>query len=285
MELGEKNGYRNAQVSVIAPTGTIGLIMDCDTTGIEPDFALVKFKKLAGGGYFKIINRSVPLSLQNLGYTSDQIREIQNCIVGTGTFENAPCIHTARLKELGFTDAKINDLEKNLPSAFDIEYVLNRFGLGDDFIIQRLGIPKETLEKPSFNLLKHLGFSQDEIQAANEVICGSMTIEGAPHLKEEHLPVFDCANKCGKKGVRFIPYKAHLNIMAAAQPFISGAISKTINMDHEASIQDIKDAYMLSWRLMLKANAIYRDGSKLSQPLSAEGESIFQGYRRGFYII
>ena len=276
LELGKKHGYRNAQVSVIAPTGTIGLIMDCDTTGIEPDFALVKFKKLAGGGYFKIINRSVPLALQNLGYTSEQIREIQNYVVGTGTFENTPYINTVRLKEFGFTDDKISELEKSLSSAFDITYVLNRFNLGDDFIIQRLGITKKILEEASFNLLKYLGFSQDEIQAANEVICGSMTIEGSPHIKEEHLPVFDCANKCGKKGIRFIPYKAHLNIMAAAQPFISGAISKTINMNHEASIQDIKDTYLFSWKLMLKANAIYRDGSKLSQPLSAEGESIFK---------
>ena len=274
LKLGEQYGYRNAQVSVIAPTGTIGLIMDCDTTGIEPDFALVKFKKLAGGGYFKIINRSIPLALDRLGYTSSQIQEIQAYIVGVGSLKDAPILNTQSLIQLGFTEDIINKLESSLSMAFDLNYVFNRFVIGDTFLIEKLGVPKETLNQPSFNVLGFLGFTQEKIAIANDYTCGSMTIEGAPHIKEEHLAVFDCANKCGKKGRRYIPYRAHLNIMAAAQPFISGAISKTINMNYSATINDVKNAYMASWKLMIKANAIYRDGSKLSQPLSSEGESL-----------
>ncbi len=274
LALGQKYGYRNAQVSVIAPTGTIGLLMDCDTTGIEPDFSLVKFKKLAGGGYFKIINRSIPLALNRLGYNSSQIQEIQNYIVGTGSFVNVPIINTKVLMELHFTKDIIDKLESSLLTAFDLNYVFNRFVIGDKFLTEKLDISKEELNNPSFNILKFLGFTKEEIMIASERICGSMTIEGAPHIKEEHLSIFDCANKCGKNGKRFIPYLAHLNIMAAAQPFISGAISKTINMNHDATIKDIKDTYLSSWKLMLKANAIYRDGSKLSQPLSSEGESL-----------
>lgn len=275
LELGEKYGYRNAQTTVIAPTGTIGLVMDCDTTGIEPDFALVKFKKLAGGGYFRIINRSVPIALKNLGYSKDQIKKIVEYAVGTATFKDAPYINTESLKKRGFTDEVLENLERNLPTAFDLTYVFNRYLLGDAFLENTLKIPKEVYEKPDFNLLRHLGFSHEEIEKASEVICGTMMLEGAPYLKEEHLPVFDCANKCGKKGQRFIPYQAHLYIMASAQPFISGAISKTINMPHEATIEDVKNVYLTSWKLMLKANALYRDGSKLSQPLSTVGESIF----------
>ncbi len=274
LELGEQYGYRNAQVSVIAPTGTIGLIMDCDTTGIEPDFALVKFKKLAGGGYFKIINRSVPLALDRMGYTSSQIQEIQNYIVGIGSLEGAPILNKESLMRLRFTDKIINKLESSLPMAFDLNYVFNRFIIGDKFLTEELGIPEENLNQASFDILNFLGFTKEEVAIANDFICGSMTIEGAPHIKEEHLVVFDCANKCGRKGKRYIPYEAHLNIMAAAQPFISGAISKTINMNYNATVDDVKDAYMASWKLMIKANAIYRDGSKLSQPLSSEGESL-----------
>ena len=276
LKMGEKYGYRNAQVSVIAPTGTIGLLMDCDTTGIEPDFALVKFKKLAGGGYFKIINRSVPLTLAKRGYTPSQIQDIQNYIAGVGSLKDAPVINTEKLSDMGFTTEIVEKLESSLPMAFDLNYVFNRFTIGDEFLIQGLGISKEELDSPSFQLLTFLGFTDSEIALASEYVCGSMTIEGAPHIQEEHLSIFDCANKCGRKGKRYIPYKAHLNIMASAQPFISGAISKTINMNYNASVEDVKNAYMSSWKLMLKANAIYRDGSKLSQPLSAEGESLLQ---------
>ncbi len=275
LSFGEQYGYRNAQTTVIAPTGTIGLVMDCDTTGIEPDFALVKFKKLAGGGYFKIINKSVPLALKNIGYSKDQIQKIVEYVVGTGHFKDAPYINTESLKLRGFTDEILETLERNLVTAFDLTYIFNRYSVGDAFLENNLKIPREVFEKPDFNLLKHLGFEPKEIDAASEVICGTMMIEGAPFLREEHLSIFDCANKCGKRGQRYIPYSAHLYVMAAAQPFISGAISKTINMPHEATVEDVKNAYLTSWKLMLKANALYRDGSKLSQPLSAIGESLF----------
>ncbi|MES0491330.1 MAG: vitamin B12-dependent ribonucleotide reductase [Leptospirales bacterium] len=276
-ELGEKNGFRNAQTTAIAPTGTIGLIMDCDTTGIEPDFALVKFKKLAGGGYFKIVNKSVSGALQNLGYNSGEIKLIQEYLVGTGTFEGSPYINNETLKERGFTDAVIQKMEKNIPTAFDLNYVFNTGLLGEDFLINNLAVEKEILEQPYFNLLLHLGFTQEQIDIASETLCGTMTIEGAPGIKEEHLSVFDCASKCGKKGQRYIPYEAHIHVMAAAQPFVSGAISKTINMPHDVSVEDVKSVYLTSWKLMLKSTTIYRDGSKLSQPLSALGENIFHG--------
>ncbi len=275
LEEGQKYGYRNAQVSVIAPTGTIGLLMDCDTTGIEPDFSLVKFKKLAGGGYFKIINHSVPLALHKLGYEPKQIQDIQNYIIGTASFHGAPHINYEILGLLGFTDKIMENLERSLASAFDLYYVFNRWTVGDKFLLEDLELSPELLEDPEFNLLDYLGFNEKQVKEASEYICGVMTIEDAPHLHKEHLPIFDCANKCGKKGKRFIPYQAHLQIMAAAQPFISGAISKTINMENNVKVEDIKNAYLSSWKLMLKANAIYRDGSKLSQPLSAEAESIF----------
>jgi len=275
--LGEKYGYRNAQTTVIAPTGTIGLVMDCDTTGIEPDFALVKFKKLAGGGYFKIINKSVPQALEHLGYSKEQIGKIIEYVIGSASLANAPHVNRDNLKLRGFTDEVLDTIEDALPTAFDINYVFNRYLIGDAFLTGTLKIPKEILDKPDFNLLQHLGFTAEQVMMANEAICGTMMIEGAPYLKEEHLPVFDCANKCGRRGKRFIPYQAHLNVMAAAQPFISGAISKTINMPYEATVEDVKQAYMASWKLMLKANALYRDGSKLSQPLSTVGENIFEG--------
>jgi ribonucleoside-diphosphate reductase alpha chain len=267
--MGEKHGYRNAQVTVIAPTGTIGLVMDCDTTGIEPDFALVKFKKLAGGGYFKIINQSVPLALKNLGYTESQIEDIVKYAKGTGTLNGCKSISHERLRNVGFTDEKIASIEASLPTAFEIKFAFNHWTLGEDFCKDFLGMTDEQLNDFNFDFLKHLGFTKKEIEEANDYVCGTMTVEGAPHLKDEHLPVFDCANRCGKKGTRFISASGHIKMMAAAQPFISGAISKTINLPNEATVEDFKEAYQLSWELMTKANALYRDGSKLSQPLNS----------------
>jgi ribonucleoside-diphosphate reductase alpha chain len=269
LELGEKHGYRNAQVTVIAPTGTIGLVMDCDTTGVEPDFALVKFKKLAGGGYFKIINASIPPALARLGYTPRQTDDIVRYCRGTGTLIGCPHMNPAALKAKGFTDEVLKRIESLLPGAFELGFVFNRFTIGDDVCNNALGLKTEQLEAPHFDLLSALGFSKEQVAEANAYVCGTMTIEGAPHLKEEHYPVFDCANKCGKFGKRFLSTESHIRMMAAAQPFISGAISKTINMPHEATIDDVKNAYLLSWQLMLKANALYRDGSKLSQPLNS----------------
>jgi ribonucleoside-diphosphate reductase alpha chain len=269
LALGEKHGYRNAQSTVIAPTGTIGLVMDCDTTGIEPDFALVKFKKLAGGGYFKIINRSVPAALELLGYSSSQIEEVISHAVGHGTLGNAAGINHTSLLGHGFSQIEIDKIEAALPSAFDIRFVFNQWTLGEEFCTKTLGIPASKLNDPSFDLLRHLGFSRKDIEAANDHVCGTMTLEGAPHLKEEHYHVFDCANPCGKKGKRFLSVNSHIDMMAAAQSFISGAISKTINMPNSASIEDCLAAYERSWSKGIKANALYRDGSKLSQPLAA----------------
>ncbi|MGA1181181.1 MAG: vitamin B12-dependent ribonucleotide reductase, partial [Marivivens sp.] len=269
LALGEKHGYRNAQTSVIAPTGTIGLVMDCDTTGIEPDFALVKFKKLAGGGYFKIINQSVPAALEALGYGSAQIEEIIAYAVGHGSLGQAPAINHTSLIGHGFGQAELDKIESALKTAFDIKFVFNQWTLGEEFCQKTLGIPAEKLNDPTFNLLQHLGFSRKEIEAANDHVCGTMTLEGAPFLKDEHLNVFDCANPCGKKGKRFLSVDSHITMMAAAQSFISGAISKTINMPNDATIEDCQKAYELSWSLGIKANALYRDGSKLSQPLAA----------------
>ncbi len=268
LELGTKYGYRNAQVTVIAPTGTIGLVMDCDTTGVEPDFSLVKFKKLAGGGYFKIINQSIPHALKKLGYNQDQINEIVKYAKGSGSLEGCPYINPETLKAKGFTDALIDKIEKALPSAFDLSFVFNSFTVGKTFMIEKLGIDKDDIEDFNFNLLSELGFSKQEIASANDYVCGTMTIEGAPFLDVKHYPIFDCANKCGKKGTRFIRASAHIKMMAAAQPFISGAISKTINLPNNANVENIKKAYMESWKLGIKANALYRDGSKLSQPLN-----------------
>ena len=270
LALGEKHGYRNAQVSVVAPTGTIGLVMDCDTTGIEPDFALVKFKKLAGGGYFKIINRAVPEALRALGYRESEIAEIEAYAVGHASLRQAPGINHASLRARGFTDEKLEALEKTLAGAFDIKFVFNKWALGADFLTQTLNVPVAKLEDPAFDVLAHMGFSRAEIDAANIHVCGAMTVEGAPHLKLEHYPVFDCANPCGRTGKRYLSVDSHIRMMAASQPFISGAISKTINMPNDATVEDCKEAYLLSWRLALKANALYRDGSKLSQPLNSQ---------------
>jgi len=268
LELGEKHGYRNAQVTVIAPTGTIGLVMDCDTTGIEPDFAIIKYKKLSGGGYFKIVNQSVRKALVKLNYTEKQIEEIEKYSKGHGTLAGCPAINKKSLTAKGFTEEKIEAIEKQLDDVFDITFAFNKWSLGEDFL-KEIGISAELYNAPGFNLLRELGFSDADIDAANDYICGTMMLEGAPHLKDYHLPIFDCANKCGKKGQRYIDYMAHVRIMAAAQPFISGAISKTVNMPATASVAEVGEVYMKSWKYMIKANALYRDGSKLSQPLNS----------------
>jgi ribonucleoside-diphosphate reductase alpha chain len=271
VELGEKYGYRNAQSTVIAPTGTIGLVMDCDTTGVEPDFALVKFKKLSGGGYFKIINQSVPVALKNLGYNEKEVDGIIKYAVGSGTFAGAPHINHQSLSEKGFIAEEIAKLDKAVASAFEIGFVFNVYALGEE-CLQRLGFKPEQYYNFEWSLLEALGYTDEQIEAANDYVCGTMTVEGAPLLKEEHLAVFDCANKCGKKGERYIHAHGHIRMMAAAQPFISGAISKTINLPHEAVVEEIADSYLLSWKLGLKACALYRDGSKLSQPLSNKSD-------------
>ena len=267
VQWGEEWGYRNAQATVIAPTGTIGLVMDCDTTGIEPDFALVKFKKLSGGGYFKIINQAIPLALENLGYKQHEIQAIVDYAKGKASLKGAPHINHETLKSKGFSEKDLAKLEDAVRGAFEIEFAFNVWTLGEE-TLQRLGFSSEEYQKQGFNLLKALGFSRKEIDEANLYICGTMTVEGAPHLKDEHLPVFDCANRCGKTGQRFIHAHGHIRMMAAAQPFISGAISKTINLPNEATEEEMKECYELSWKLGLKANALYRDGCKLSQPLS-----------------
>jgi ribonucleoside-diphosphate reductase alpha chain len=269
LSLGEAHGYRNAQTTLLAPTGTIGLVMDCDTTGIEPDFALVKFKKLAGGGYFKIINRAVPEALRTLGYSESQIAEIEAYAVGHGSITQAPAINHSTLRSKGFDDAMLAKIDASVKAAFDIKFVFNRWTLGDE-ALAKLGVPADKLADPAFELLPFLGFSKKDIEAANIHVCGAMTLEGAPFLKTEHYPVFDCANPCGRIGKRYLSVTSHILMMAAAQPFLSGAISKTINMPNEATVEDCKEAYLLSWRLALKANALYRDGSKLSQPLNSQ---------------
>lgn len=269
LELGQKNGYRNAQATVIAPTGTIGLVMDCDTTGIEPDFAIVKFKKLAGGGYFKIINQVVPEALKNLGYTESQTNEIINYAVGHGTLVGSTAINHESLESKGFGPDEIKLVETAVANAFDIKFAFNKWSLGEEFCTKTLGFTNEQLNDVSFDMLVALGFSKSDIEATNTFVCGAMTLEGAPHIKEAHLSVFDCANICGRIGKRFLSAESHIHMMAAAQPFISGAISKTINMPNSATVDDCANAYMLSWKLAIKANALYRDGSKLSQPLAS----------------
>ncbi|HMT74914.1 MAG TPA: vitamin B12-dependent ribonucleotide reductase [Chitinophagaceae bacterium] len=271
VELGEKYGYRNAQATVIAPTGTIGLVMDCDTTGVEPDFALVKFKKLSGGGYFKIINQSVPTALKNLGYSETESEKIIKYATGAATFAGAPYINHQSLSEKGFIADEIKRLDAAALTAFEVGFIFNKYTLGEE-CLQRLGFTSEQYNDFEWSLLEALGFTDEQIEAANDYVCGTMMLEGAPGLKEEHLPVFDCANKCGAKGQRYIHAHGHIRMMGATQPFISGAISKTINLPHEAKVEEIADAYYLSWKLGLKANALYRDGSKLSQPLSNKSD-------------
>ena len=273
LELGKKHGYRNSQVTVLAPTGTIGLLMDCDTTGVEPDFALVKFKKLAGGGYFKIVNQSVPAALRNLSYSETQIEEILRYVLGTMSFDSKSPVHCSLnrdfLKSKGLMDSEVSRIEKTLPGTFELSSAFSRYTLGDD-LLKRLGIAAVEFEKPSFNFLRSIGLSDAQLAEANELICGTMTVEGSPHLKEEHLAVFDCANRCGAKGKRFIAPMGHVRMMAAAQPFLSGAISKTVNLPHETTVEEIQEIYYQGWKMGLKAIALYRDGCKLSQPLSSK---------------
>jgi ribonucleoside-diphosphate reductase alpha chain len=272
VSLGERYGYRNAQATVLAPTGTIGLLMDCDTTGIEPDFALVKFKKLAGGGYFKIVNQSVPHALRNLGYTEAQVADIVAYVCGTNTFTQAPHVSRKVLQDKGLTDDDIERAEQKLRSVFDVGMALSPAVIGEEAYQRRLGIPKEVYGKPGFNLLKHWGYTNAQIDELNNVVVGRMTVEGAPHLKAEHLPVFDCANRCGKQGQRSLAPMAHVLMMGAAQPFLSGAISKTVNLPQEATVEDVQDVYYQGWKQGLKAVALYRDGSKASQPLSTDSD-------------
>ncbi len=271
LEMGERYGFRNAQTTLLAPTGTIGLLMDCATTGVEPDFALVKFKKLAGGGYFKIVNESVPVALRVLGYSESQINDIINYLRGHATLKNAPGINHETLQQKGLTAEELEKIEKSLAGVFELAFAFNVWTLGED-CLQRLGFSSDQYNDPNFNLLSALGFTSEQVAAANEFVCGAMTIEGAPHLRKEHYGVFDTANKNGKKGQRYIHFLGHIRMMAAVQPFLSGAISKTINMPNEATIDDVKTAYVASWKLGLKAMALYRDGSKLSQPLSAKSD-------------
>lgn len=272
LQEGEKYGYRNAQATVIAPTGTIGLVMDCDTTGVEPDFAIVKFKKLAGGGYFKIVNQAVPRALKNLGYSEAEIKDIEIYCKGHGTLEGCPHINYKSLKEKGFTEERLEMIESQLPNIFELKFTFNKWVLGEEFC-KSLGFTREQLDDQEFDMLFALGFTKEQLKEANKFVCGTMTIEGSPHLKQEHYPIFDCANKCGTEGKRFIQHLGHIKMMAAVQPFISGAISKTINMPAESTIEDIKEAYWISHQLMLKAVALYRDGSKLSQPLNTTSGS------------
>ncbi len=266
LEWGEKYGYRNAQATVIAPTGTIALVMSCDTTGIEPDYALVKFKKLAGGGYFKIVNYAVPKALKHQGYSEQQIQIMLAYCMGHGTLEGSPHLNRSSLKAKGFTEEQLDEVEKGLRNTMDIRFTFNPWTLGKEFY--RRVMEGKPLEK-SGSFLEALGFTREQIDAANEYICGTMTLEGAPHLKEEHYPLFDCASKCGSKGKRYIHPYGHLKMVAAVQPFISGAISKTINMPHDWTVGQIKQAYYDAWTMMIKAVALYRDGCKLSQPLNA----------------
>ena len=269
IELGAQSGYRNAQATVLAPTGTIGLLMDCDTTGIEPDFALVKFKKLAGGGYFKIVNQSVPKALKALGYTEKQIGEIVTYAVGTMSLESTPYINNEGLRKKGLNEIDLQKIASALPGAFDITTAVAPWVIGEEGLA-RLGLTKDELEGRT--VLEAIGYTDQQIHDVSRLVCGRMTVEGAPHLREEHLSVFDCANKCGADGERFIQPMAHVRMMAAAQPFLSGAISKTVNMPHESSAAEIKEIYHEAWKMGVKAVAIYRDGSKLSQPLSGKGD-------------
>jgi ribonucleoside-diphosphate reductase alpha chain len=271
VRLGEQHGYRNAQATVLAPTGTIGLLMDCDTTGIEPDFALVKFKKLAGGGYFKIVNQSVPEALSRLGYSEVQIREIVAYISGTNTLLGAPHVNRATLKTRGLTDEELSKIETAIPGVFDLNLAFAPWVIGRE-AYDRLGINAAKLSEPGFSLLTHLGFKETEIEEANDVIVGRMTIEGAPYLRSEHYPVFDCANRCGRSGQRYLAPMSHVRMMAATQPFLSGAISKTVNLPNDATVDDVREIYEHGWKLGLKAVALYRDGCKASQPLSTSSK-------------
>ncbi len=265
--LGTIHGFRNAQATVLAPTGTIGLLMDCDTTGVEPDFALVKFKKLAGGGYFKIVNQSVPAALRRLGYGRAEIERITRYAIGTGTLEGTPHVHPDALLSRGLREAEIRRLDEALPGMLHLRFAFARGVIGDE-TLTRLGVGLAEREKPDFCLLPHLGFTDAQIEEANAVVCGALTVEGAPGLEARHAAVFDCANRCGPRGTRFIEPMGHVRMMAAVQPFVSGAISKTVNLPEDATVEDVEKIYFESWKAGLKAVALYRDGSKMSQPLA-----------------
>ncbi|MHC4219620.1 MAG: adenosylcobalamin-dependent ribonucleoside-diphosphate reductase [Planctomycetota bacterium] len=279
--LGEKYGYRNAQTTVIAPTGTIGLLMDCDTTGVEPDFALTKFKKLSGGGHFKIANQSLRPALKTLGYDEKQTDEILEYVMGTLSIDTT-MPEGARdggrtfrdfLTHHGYTSEELVELENQLPTVFELGLAFAAWTM-PGHVLESLDVDKEQAQaEGTFNGLRALGLNDSQIDELNQAICGTQTIEGAPHIKEVHLPVFDCANTCGRIGKRFIATDGHIRMMAAVQPFVTGAISKTINLPASSTVDDIADAYHMSWELGLKANALYRDGSKLSQPLSTKSDS------------
>ena len=268
VELGEQHGFRNAQTTLLAPTGTIGLLMDCDTTGIEPDYALVKFKKLAGGGCFKIVNQSVPRALHRLGYTAAEVDAILRYVQGTMTLQDAPAINDDVLRAKGFTDEDLARVERAVPGVLELSYAFTPWVLGEQ-TLQRLGFAPEQYAREGFDLLQAMGFTPEQIDEANRVICGSLTIEGAPHLRDEHLVVFDCASKCGKYGQRFLSAQAHVKMMAAVQLFLSGAISKTINLTNETTPDEIEQLYVDAWQRGLKAVALYRDGCKQSQPMAS----------------
>ncbi|BAM02453.1 adenosylcobalamin-dependent ribonucleoside-diphosphate reductase [Phycisphaera mikurensis] len=279
---GEAHGFRNAQATVLAPTGTIGLLMDCDTTGVEPDFALVKFKKLAGGGYFKIVNQSLPPALKSLGYGEAQVNAILQHVLGTlhldvpltldGKTDSTRSFREW-LTERGFTAEDLEKVEAGLPSVFELGMAFSAWTLGDE-ALARVGLDPAAAQQAGFSVLEQLGLRRKDVAAMNAIVCGTQTVEGAPQLKDEHLAVFDCANTCGPTGERFISAEGHIRMMAAAQPFLSGAISKTINLPHDASVADIQDAYRTSWELGIKANALYRDGCKLSQPLNTSSSDV-----------
>ena len=265
VQLGEQHGYRNAQATVLAPTGTIGLLMDCDTTGVEPDFALIKFKKLAGGGSFKIVNQSVPRALKKLGYAPAEVQAIVDYVRGTATLKSVPEFSPKELEARGLQQSEIAKVEKSLESVFDLRAAFGSHVIGAA-ALQRLGLDAGAKGR---HVLAKLGYTDEQIDGATLVVCGRQTVEGAPFLEPEDHPVFDCANRCGPLGTRFIEPMGHVRMMAAVQPFLSGAISKTINLPHDATVEEVERIHSESWRLGLKAIALYRDGSKLSQPLSA----------------
>lgn len=276
IRLGKSFGYRNAQVTLLAPTGTISLMMDCDTTGIEPDFALVKIKKYAGGGSVKIVNQSAEIAMSKLGYSESEIRDVMKYMLGTSSLDDAPYINKYALQGLGLNEEHITKAEEALPSALSLSQVFNLKTLGKE-AMSELDIDEEVYNQHRFNLLAKLGFAPEQIQKAGQIICGTMTLEGSPHIKDEHLPIFDCANRCGATGQRFIEPMAHVQMLAAVEPLLSGSVSKTINLPNDATIEDIEKIYTESWRLGLKGVCLYRDGSKQAQPLtSRDGQNALQ---------